>query len=84
MKPKLIESKLLKYYNNKYKFQPVVDVQPVEIPIPFYQKILDYIWIFIKNNYGFFILFILIITLLYIRYIEVNKRKEKLKELLDD
>ena len=84
-KPKLVDSKLIKYYNEKNK---VVEVKEPEV-VPVIKeetpqdKILKYIKDFIIENYGFVILFTLILLLLYVRYIEVNKKKKKLKQIIE-
>lgn len=84
-KPKLVDSKLIKYYNEKNK---VVEVKEPEV-VPVVEeetpqdKILKYIKDFIIENYGFVILFTLILLLLYVRYIEVNKKKKKLKQIIE-
>ena len=84
-KPKLVDSKLIKYYNEKNK---VVEVKEPEV-VPVIEeetpqdKILKYIKDFIIENYGFVILFTLILLLLYVRYIEVNKKKKKLKQIIE-
>ena len=90
-KPKLVESKLVNYYNNKIKaieLKQQLEIDSIkaavipEIPkITWYKKISNDIIIFIKANYGFVLLISLIIILLYIRYIEVTRRKKQLKEL---
>jgi hypothetical protein len=85
-KPKLIETKLVKYYNAKNKQiklnQPDIGSEPI-IQEPLHKKLTNLVWEFIKENYGFFIILVLIVVLLYVRYIEVNKRKEKMKEIID-
>jgi hypothetical protein len=48
---------------------------------PLYKIIYNNILQFSKENYGFMVLLILIIILLYVRYIEVLKRKDKIKKL---
>lgn len=90
-KPMLIEPKLLKYYNNKFKRHEQKIKEELllknEIELiksePIYQKILRNLWEFIKENYGCFILISLILILLYVRYIEVNRKKEKVKDLME-
>lgn len=84
-KPKLVDSKLIKYYNEKNK---VVEVkEPEVVPVieeeTIQDKILKYMKEFIIENYGFVILFTLILLLLYVRYIEVSKKKKKIKEMLE-
>lgn len=96
-KPKLVESKLSQYYINKIKDKEakikmendLLEKQKIELELlnqpkePFYKKILDKVIEFIKKNYGFIIMSSLLIILLYIRYIEVNKRKIQMKEIMD-
>jgi replicative superfamily II helicase len=48
-----------------------------------YKKVLSPLWEFIKENYGFFIIVTLISILLYVRYIEVSIRKERMKKVID-
>jgi hypothetical protein len=97
-KPKLVDLKLVKYYNEKLKMRDIQDkikqdeiIKQQEIdelnnkPIETIMKrigitILD----FIKENYGFVILVFLLVILLYVRYIEVYKRKQKIKELINN
>jgi hypothetical protein len=110
-RPKLVEGKLIKYYNRKYNSSPVIEkpqiINKIEQPIvneikggspivqpmvqniipdnideTWYQKLGSILFQFLKDNYGFVILFLLIVTLLYVRYIEVNKRKVKVNLLL--
>jgi len=88
-KPNLIDLKLLKSYNNKMKNKySIVDI-PDKIETKSFDKIndiknyiFDFIWNFIKEYYGLIIFLLLLIILLYIRYIEVYKRKAKLKKIL--
>ncbi len=96
-KPKLVEGKLVKYYNEKYKQKELKlkieqdellrQKQEMElnniIPEPWHKKLLTQMWEFIKENYGFFIIFSLIIILLWVRYIEVTNRKNKMKKVID-
>lgn len=90
IKPKLIEPKIAKLIagkieekKNKYLFDNQIKEQEIIqnniISEPFYVKILN----FFKKNYILFIILILIIILLYVRYIETKKRKEQMKELLE-
>jgi hypothetical protein len=96
-KPKLVENKLIKYYNDK-KSQKELKIKLVEeelqkkkleleinnIPVePIYKKILNQVYEFIKEYYGFFIIITLISILLYVRYIEVCNRKKKMKDVID-
>lgn len=96
-KPKLVENKLIKYYNDKNRQKELklkiaeeeVQKQQLEqeannIPVePVYKKLLNPVWEFIKENYGFFIIITLISILLYVRYIEVCRRKNKMKIVID-
>jgi hypothetical protein len=96
-KPKLVENKLIKYYNDK-KSQKELRIKLIEeelqkknleidvnnIPVePIYKKILNPVYELIKEYYGFFIIITLISILLYVRYIEVCKRKNKMKDIID-
>lgn len=93
-RPKLVERNILKYVNNmkKQKYlakkeieQKEIQEKEIEIEVQsktWYNKVSDYMWDFIKENYGFVLLFILIILLLFIRYIECNKRKDKIKDIV--
>ncbi len=84
-KPNLVEPKLVKYYTQKLK-NKMEEVKTKEIieekeiqENKIHVKISKTCWEFIKEYYGFFIVILLIIILLYLRYIEVSKRKEKVK-----
>jgi len=96
-KPKLIEPKLSKYYIEKNKQKELMEqikkqdilkqeelsIQQTILPIPWYKIYILNLWNFIKENYGFFLIITLIIILLYVRYIEVNNRKNKMKKVLE-
>ena len=96
-KPKLVENKLIKYYNDKNRQKELkikinqeevqkkqIQQEANNIPVePIYKKILNPVWEFIKENYGFFIVVTLISILLYVRYIEVCRRKNKMKIVID-
>jgi hypothetical protein len=90
-KPKLVDSKIYKYYNNKIRTlerreqikQQELENIPVIRHVNWYNKIYVNICIFIKDNYGLFLIFTLISILLYVRYIEVNLRKKKMKNVID-
>jgi hypothetical protein len=85
-KPALVEKKILKYVNNRMK-QKYMAVKEKEIEVikqseTWYSKLGDYMLEFMKENYGFVLLFLLISLLLLVRYIEYNKKKEKIKEII--
>ena len=79
-KPKLIDNKLLKYYNNKYN-SPKIISPPQNTQYEFINTYYDDFINMIKNNYTSCFILLLLIILLYLRYIEVNIKKEKLKNL---
>jgi hypothetical protein len=85
-KPNLIDLKLLKSYNNKIKNKYSIIESSNNIKNTYIDDIkkyiFDFIYNFIKEYYGLIIFLVLFIILLYIRYIEVLKRKAKLKQLL--
>ena len=90
-KPNLIELKLLKHYNNKIKNKyTIIDEPKPNIEKNYYldtlniikNTLINYIWQCMKEYYGVIIFILLMILLLYIRYIEVSKRKKKLKKIL--
>ena len=74
IEPHLVNKKLIQYFvnykNNKEKSK-----------INFFH--LD-IFNFVKKNYGFVILMSLFIILLYIRYIDVNRKKKYLKQIAEE
>jgi hypothetical protein len=96
-KPRLVEPKLSKYYIDKIKEKEIkakiaqeevikqkIDMEILNQPAePFHKKITNYIYDFIMENYGFFIMISLLGILLYVRYIEVTKRKAQLKEVVE-
>lgn len=96
-KPRLVEPKLSKYYIDKIKdkeqkskiAQEEITKQQIEIELlnqpqePFHKKVTNYIYQFIIENYGFVIMIFLLAILLYVRYIEVTKRKAQLKEVVE-
>lgn len=88
-KPKLVEPKLYNYYNEKLKKiknDEITNKLVIEAAIEsntWYKKISKNIWKFIKENYGFFLIISLISILLYVRYIEVNSRKNKMKDAIN-
>jgi hypothetical protein len=93
-KPSLVPRDVLKYVNHKTKqkyidnkmIQEKQEIKTKEIEYenkPWFEKAKNYIWTFMKENYGFVILVVLICLLLFIRYIECIKRKQKIKEIVD-
>jgi hypothetical protein len=95
-KPKLVENKVKKYYNEKKNQKQLkiklaeeeiqkkkLEIETNNAPVePVYKKLLNPAFEFIKKNYGFFLIIILILILLYVRYIEVCKRKNKMKDVI--
>jgi len=101
-KPKLVETKLSKYYINKLLEQKnIIQDQSinkdVELVIPndsLYKKFTNYLYKCICymcanarqtiiNNYGFIFIISLLIILLYVRYLEVDRRKIKMQKIID-
>jgi hypothetical protein len=76
-KPLLIPHKIIRYFNKLEETQRNQQGGDVN-------EILNKIKEFIKINYGFVIITVLIIILLYVRYLEVNRRKEKIKLYMDE
>ena len=98
IKPKLTETKITKLINYKIEQkknkinvenqveQPVIelDLKTDTYPKSLYIKLQEYVLDFFKNNIIIIIIITLIIILLYIRYIEIKKRKEHLKKILEE
>lgn len=90
-KPKLVEPQLFKYYNDKHKIkdlkrkikQDEILEQTKLASKTWFNKAFQQSWGFIKENYGFFLISALICILLYVRYVEVKKRKNKMKNIID-
>jgi hypothetical protein len=91
-KPRLVESKIVKFYVDKFKEKELIETQKIEQekieieqeklnPNKWYLKIFIVIKKFIFENYGFVIIICLLAILLYIRYVEVQKKKKRLLEL---
>jgi len=80
-KPELIDLEILNNYNNiikdKYSNTPIPN-KLTELK----NYILIVLWKIIKKYYNYLIIIILIIILLYMRYLEVIKKKEKIKNLM--
>jgi hypothetical protein len=90
IKPNLFPSKLKEYYRNKimkekveYELNGGADngENKTTLSEPIYNNIKQNIIDFAKENYGFILFLSLIIILLYVRYIEVSRRKDKIKIL---
>jgi predicted PurR-regulated permease PerM len=77
-KPRLIPHKMLNYFNH-LKEEEIKKQQGGAL-----NDIINSIKEFIKTNYGFVIIVALILVLLYVRYLEVNRRKEKIKIYIDE
>jgi predicted PurR-regulated permease PerM len=90
IKPKLTEPKIVKLITDKIKLKnekisltnQINQDDIITPPKKFHNKLLDYLLNLLKKNIIFIIIFILIIVLLYVRYIETQKRKKQIKELL--
>ena len=96
-KPRLVEPKLSKYYIDKIKEKELkaqfakeeLIKQKMETELankqaePIYKKFYDQVYLFVIENYGFVIIICLLAILLYVRYIEVNKRKAQVKEIME-
>jgi hypothetical protein len=86
-KPNLVEYDLIKYYINKKKIKSY-KTNNKESYINYSDYYNNYygnsLFNFIRDNYGFFLISSLIIILLYVRYMEVNKRKNKLNEFINN
>lgn len=76
-KPRLIPNKMIQYF---------INLREKESKIQFggSKEILNKIKEFIKINYGFVLIVTLICILLYVRYIEVDRRKEKIKLIMEE
>jgi hypothetical protein len=83
---KLIADKLENKKNkimieNQIKEQELIQIN--NIPDSFYKKIYIYVLDFLKDNIILIIIITLISILLYVRYIEIKKRKEQMKEIIE-
>lgn len=86
-RPSLVEKKILKFVNMKKQRKIQIEQDKLEqIKIEqentTFNKISTYTIDFIKENYGFVLLVFLIGLLLFVRYVECNKRKDKIKEIV--
>jgi predicted PurR-regulated permease PerM len=86
-RPSLVEKKILKFVNMKKQKKIQIEQEKIEqIKIEqentTFNKISTFTIDFIKENYGFVLLVLLICLLLFVRYIECIKRKEKIKEIV--
>jgi hypothetical protein len=85
-KPKLVEPKLAKYFINKINEQQTKIAQDALLKVEeetIFKKYLMKIYDFIYNNYGFVLINTLLIILLYVRYVEVSRRKSKMKKIIN-
>ena len=86
-KPSLVEKKILKFVNFKKQKKFLMEQEKLEqIKLEeentTFNKVSTFCVEFIKENYGFILLTILIGILLFVRYIECNKKKDKIKEIV--
>ena len=85
-KPKLVEPKLAKYFINKINEQQTKIAQEALLKVEeetIFKKYLMKIYDFTYNNYGFVLINSLLIILLYVRYVEVSRRKSKMKKIIN-
>ena len=80
-KPELIDLEILNNYNNIIKDKYSNTTIPNKLT-ELKNYILIVLWKIIKKYYNYLIIIILIIILLYMRYLEVIKKKEKIKNLM--
>jgi hypothetical protein len=69
-----INQENIKQINNNHEI--ISCSNNIKNEINWYDKYIEYVKMFIKENYGFVIITSLIIILLYVRYIEVKRRKK--------
>ena len=86
-KPSLVEKKILKFVNFKKQKKFLLEQQKIEqIKLEeentTFNKCSTFCIDFMKENYGFILLVVLISILLFVRYIECNKKKEKIKDIV--
>ena len=81
-RPKLVEGKVVKFFNDRKEAEKEIEI--ITASDTWYENIKQYLLETFKENWGFFILIILVTILLWVRYIEVNNRKEKIKKALLD
>lgn len=85
-KPKLVEPKLAKYFIDKINEQQTKIAQEALLKVEeetIFKKSLMKIYDFTYNNYGFVLINSLLIILLYVRYVEVSRRKSKMKKIIN-
>ena len=90
-KPKLVEPKLAKYFINKINEQQTKIAQEallkqeaiLKAEDTIFKRYLMEIYDFTYNNYGFVLIISLLIILLYVRYLEVSRRKSKMKKIIN-
>jgi hypothetical protein len=80
-RPQLVEKKLIKFQEMQGKMKQDKILKEIEESNnKLHKRICSSIINFVKENYGFVIVTSLLIILLYVRYLEVEKKKKRILE----